>query len=100
VSVSRDDIDRVARLAALSIDEGQLPTLTRQIRSILAYVAQLERVETTADDPEYRPGNHEAPLRSDDVTSVPMHRRLEEMAPEFRDGFFLVPKLEAFEEQG
>lgn len=99
MSVSRDDIDRVARLAALSIDEGQLPTLTKQIRSIIAYVAQLERVETTADDTEYRPGNHQAPLRSDDVTSAPMNRKLEEMAPEFRDGFFLVPKLEAFEEQ-
>ena len=100
MSVSREDIHRIAQLAALSIDERQLPTLTTQIRSIIAYVAQLERVETTADDTEYRPGNHEAPLRADDVTSTPMTRKLEEMAPEFRDGFFLVPKLEAFEDQG
>ncbi len=99
MNVTRDEIERVARLAALSIDEGQLPALTNQIQSIITYVAQLESVESTPDDAEYRPGNHEAPLRADEVTSTPLSRRPEEMAPEFCDGFFLVPKLEAFEEQ-
>lgn len=100
MSVRREDVEQVARLAALSIDDEQLTALTKQIQSIIAYVGQLEGVETTPDDTEYRPGNRDAPLRADEVTSIPLSRQPEEMAPAFRDGFFIVPKLEAFEEQG
>jgi len=100
MSVRRDDVEQVARLAALSIDDEQLAALTKQIQSIISYVAQLEGVPTAPDDIDYRPGNRETPLRADEITPIPLSHPPAEMAPAFRDGFFIVPKLEAFEEQG
>jgi hypothetical protein len=51
VSVSRDEVLKIARLAELHVDEATLPTLVGQMSRILDYVAQIATVagsETSA----------------------------------------------------
>ena len=44
MSVSREEVLRIARLAELDVDEEALPTLAEQMSRILDYAAQLSAV--------------------------------------------------------
>jgi aspartyl-tRNA(Asn)/glutamyl-tRNA(Gln) amidotransferase subunit C len=93
MSVSRQEIERVAALARVGIDATSLDRLTDQISAILDYVAQLEAVDAPADAKPFRPGPGHTPLRADAVDPPPMSLTPEEMAPEFAQGFYVVPKV-------
>ncbi len=102
MSVTREEVERIARLASLAVNDEALPQLTEQIASILRYIALLEEVVDPDDasseqGTEFRPGPPTSPLRSDELESVPLVRPLEDFAPALQDGFFVVPKLEAME---
>ena len=45
LSISRQEVKRIAHLASLAVDEASLAELTRQIGDILQYVAQLDDLE-------------------------------------------------------
>ena len=93
MTVRREEVERVTRLAALAVDEKSLDQLTRQIGRILDYVSQLENVaEDSPDDGRGYPGPRQ-PLREDRVHRVTLGVPLEQLAPSFRDGLFLVPRL-------
>jgi aspartyl-tRNA(Asn)/glutamyl-tRNA(Gln) amidotransferase subunit C len=93
VSVGPADIRRIADLAALEVSDRDLPGLAHDLTRILEYISQLERADATAVEP-FRPGPVRAPFRADKVGSVPLQRRLEDFAPDFRDGFFILPRVE------
>jgi aspartyl-tRNA(Asn)/glutamyl-tRNA(Gln) amidotransferase subunit C len=93
MSVSREEIERVAALARVAVDAASLDRLTTQIGAILDYVAQLEAVDAAEDANAFRPGPGSAPLRRDVVDPPPMTLTPEAMAPEFEQGFYVVPKV-------
>ena len=99
MSVTKADIERIAALAALEVDENALPELTKQIAGILAYVDQLKDAKLR---PEAAPLPHAAeewaPLRSDEVRADALDRRPKEIAPEFKYGLFIVPAIGRIEE--
>jgi aspartyl-tRNA(Asn)/glutamyl-tRNA(Gln) amidotransferase subunit C len=51
MSVSRQDIEKVALLARLQLDEGELSTMTEQLAQIIGYVDLLAEVDTDAVEP-------------------------------------------------
>jgi aspartyl/glutamyl-tRNA(Asn/Gln) amidotransferase C subunit len=92
VNVATARVEEIAQLAALGLDPSALPALTEEIRRILEYVSQLDTVgdgdESIADDP---PGPHQ-PLRDDVPQRTSLAIPLEQFAPVFRDGLFIVPR--------
>ena len=71
---------------------GDVDRLTAQLDGIVAYVGQL----ATLGDPGVGAipvPARAAVLREDRVDPIPLSRPLADLAPEFRDGFFLVPRL-------
>ena len=97
MSVSKDEVLKIARLAELHVDEAALPALVAQMSRILDYVAQIATVTGSESAPPFVAGPDAAPFRADDVRPAPLAFGPAEMAPAFRDGFFLVPRLGAFE---
>lgn len=97
MSVSKDEVLKIARLAELHVDEAALPALVGQMSRILDYVAQIATVSGSETAPPFVPGPAAAPLRADDVRPSPLAFGPADMAPTFRDGFYLVPRLGAFE---
>jgi aspartyl/glutamyl-tRNA(Asn/Gln) amidotransferase C subunit len=97
MSVSKDEVLKIARLAELHVDEAALPALVEQMSRILDYVAQIATVKGIDTAQAIVPGPEAAPLRADEVRPAPLAFGPAEMAPAFRDGFFLVPRLGAFE---
>lgn len=98
MSIGRDEVRHVARLAELAVREDELDRLVSQLNRIVAYVAQLDRLPPERMVEPFLPGPEAVALREDLPGPVPLARPPAELAPEFADGFFLVPRHGAMEE--
>ena len=99
MNIGRDEVLHVAKLAELAVPEGELDRLVEQLNRIVAYVAQLDAVPADRMAEPYQPGPSSVPLREDVEGAVPLARPASALAPEFVEGFFLVPRHGAMEDQ-
>lgn len=90
MSVNRKDVEKIAALAELAVDEATAAQLERQLTRILDYVAQLGEV---TDDTGVAGDERAARLRRDEVAPDPLTRAPREIAPAFHGGLFTVPRL-------
>jgi aspartyl-tRNA(Asn)/glutamyl-tRNA(Gln) amidotransferase subunit C len=97
MSVSRDEVLKIAQLAELEVDEEALPALTEQMSRILEYVAQLSTVAASEAAKPFIPGPDAQRFRPDEVRPWALAFGPPRLAPVFRDGFFVVPRLAQFE---
>ena len=97
MSIGRDDVLHVAKLAELAVREADLNRIVGQLNRIVDFVAQLDQVGDAAPA-LFLPGPAQVSLREDEPGSVPLARPPAEFAPEFADGFFLVPRHGAMED--
>jgi aspartyl-tRNA(Asn)/glutamyl-tRNA(Gln) amidotransferase subunit C len=98
MSIGRDQVVHVAKLAELAVREEDLNRLVDQLNRIVDYVAQLEGAPSDGEAEVVLPGPGQVVLREDMPGSVPLLRPPAEFAPEFADGFFLVPRHGAMED--
>ena len=98
MSITKEEVLRVAGLVELGVPEDQVERLVRDIGSIVDYVSQLEELPTDEDAPRFQPGPAQVSLRQDVVAPVPLALTPAQMAPAFRDGLYLVPRLEGMDE--
>ena len=98
MKIGRDEVLYVARLAELAVAEEELPRLTEQMGRIVEYVAQLGQVPASEQAPPFLAGPDQVPLREDEVRPIPLARGPAAFAPEFVQGFFVVPRLGAMED--
>jgi aspartyl-tRNA(Asn)/glutamyl-tRNA(Gln) amidotransferase subunit C len=99
MSIGLDEVLHVAKLAELAVRENELRRLVDQMNRIVDYVATLDEVpgDRTADP--FLAGPRSVTLREDVEGAVPLARPPAALAPEFRAGFFLVPRHGAMEDQ-
>ncbi|HKA57773.1 MAG TPA: Asp-tRNA(Asn)/Glu-tRNA(Gln) amidotransferase subunit GatC [Gemmatimonadales bacterium] len=97
MSVTRDEVLRIARLAELDVDEETLPELADQMSRILDYVAQLSAVPANGSVKVFVPGPDAIRFRVDEVNPAPLALGPDKFAPAFKEGFFVVPRLDQFE---
>lgn len=97
MSVTREEVLRIARLAELDVEDDALPALAEQMSSILDYVAQLSGVPASDTLKPYVPGPDAIRFRPDEVNPQPLAFGPDEFGPAFKEGFFVVPKLGQFE---
>ena len=90
MSVSRRDVEKIAALAELAVDDVSAAELERQLTRILDYVAQLGEVH---DDTGVAGDERTARLRRDEIAPDPLARTPKEFAPGFQGGLFTVPRL-------
>ena len=98
MSVSREEVLKIAQLAELEVDEATLPALAEQMSRILKYVAQISAVAASEAVKPFIPGPDAVRFRPDEVKPIPLAFGPDQFAPAFKEGFFLVPKLGQFED--
>ncbi|HEX4573973.1 MAG TPA: Asp-tRNA(Asn)/Glu-tRNA(Gln) amidotransferase subunit GatC [Gemmatimonadales bacterium] len=98
MSVTLDEVRHIARLAELDVAEATLPGLAAEMSRILEYIAQISGVPASEGVKPFVPGPDALRFRADEVKPWPLAFGPERLAPAFKDGFFLVPKLGAFED--
>ncbi len=97
MTIGRDDILRVAKLAELDVPAQDVEALAAQIGRIVDYVAQLGDVPAGESAAPFQAGPSAVTMREDVPGSVPLVHDVATFAPEFRDGLFLVPRLGSME---
>jgi len=98
MTIGRDEVLHVAKLAELAVPDAELGRLVDQINRIVGYVAQLNQVPGDRMAEAFIPGSPTVALREDVEGAVQLARPPASMAPESREGFFLVPRHGAMEE--
>lgn len=93
MSITRQDIDHVAKLARLALTEEERQLFTGQMGAILAYVETLNELNT--DD--VQPTSHAVPMqnafRPDVVAPSIGHDRALANAPDTNETYFRVPPV-------
>ena len=92
MSVSRDDVRKVARLARIAVSEDRLEPLAGELNGILAWINQLNEVDVEGVEPMTSVVETVLPLRADIVTDGDRQAEVLANAPRTEDGFFVVPK--------
>ncbi len=93
MSIDRDDIVKVSRLAKIHLNEADIPELTQRINRILSMVDDMQSIDTTGIEPMANPMDAIQHLRDDVVTEKNQREQLMENAPVSEDGLFLVPQV-------
>lgn len=91
MTVSADDVRRLAALAELELPPGEVDRVARELRRILAYVNQLGSHTAVDEAALVVAGPERAPLRPDVVHPIPLDAPLETFACDLRDGHFIMP---------
>ena len=99
MSIGLDEVLHVAKLAELAVNENEIRRLVDQMNRIVNYVAALDEVPGDRTAEPFLAGPQSVALREDVHATVPLVRPLSTIAPEFVDGFFLVPRHGAMEDQ-
>jgi len=93
MSLDRSQVEIVAKLARLKIDESELPDYVDSISNILELVDKMQAVDTTGIEPLANPLDAAQRLRPDVVTEENKRDQLQANAPKAEKGLFLVPKV-------
>jgi aspartyl-tRNA(Asn)/glutamyl-tRNA(Gln) amidotransferase subunit C len=95
--ITEADIQKIAALAHLEITEDELHTLAPQVASVVAYVEQLNELDTSAVEPAIgglTPEGERTESPREDSTRPSLGQRLAlEQAPDPSHGHFRVPKV-------
>jgi aspartyl-tRNA(Asn)/glutamyl-tRNA(Gln) amidotransferase subunit C len=91
--ISRDDVAHLARLARLTLTDGELDSFAGQLDAILAHVGQIQAVDVTGIEATDNPLKDVNVTRPDVVApSLTQDQALAE-APNAVDGRFAVPRI-------
>lgn len=93
MSLSTDDVAKIAHLARLAVQPEESAALGRDLSNILDLVAQMDAVDTGSVEPMAHPLEMAQRLREDAVTEENMRERYQANAPAVENGLFLVPKV-------
>ncbi|ALG69165.1 Asp-tRNA(Asn)/Glu-tRNA(Gln) amidotransferase subunit GatC [Beggiatoa leptomitoformis] len=93
MSLQRKDVEKIAHLARISLSEADIPLYTHNLSNILAFVEQMNSVDTSGILPMAHPLDATARLRPDVVVEINQRDTFQAIAPQVEDGLYLVPKV-------
>lgn len=93
MAIDAATVRKVARLARIAEPEEKLEPLAKELSGILAWIEQLNEVETEGVEPMTTSVAMTLPMREDVVTDGGDSARVLANAPKSEKGFFVVPKV-------
>jgi len=93
MALGPSDVEGIAHLARLAIDPADVDAYARDLSEILAFVDQLEAVDTREVTPMAHPLDMPQRLREDEVTETDRRERFQAIAPAVENGLYLVPRV-------
>ncbi len=93
MSLTHQQLQQVAHLARLQLDEAELPAFQDQLNNILEMVNRLQSIDTQGMEPMAHPLDLVQPLRTDSITEVNQRDSLQSIAPATAEGLYLVPRV-------
>jgi aspartyl-tRNA(Asn)/glutamyl-tRNA(Gln) amidotransferase subunit C len=93
MSLDPATVRRIAKLARIRVEEGQLPRLQAELNGILGWIEQLNEVDVEGVAPLTGGAQMALKLRDDAVTDGGMVEQVLANAPDRAGDFYAVPKV-------
>jgi aspartyl-tRNA(Asn)/glutamyl-tRNA(Gln) amidotransferase subunit C len=93
MSLSTAEVNKIAWLGRLAIDNDKIEAYAHDLSGILDFVEQMSAVDTDAVAPMAHPMDQAQRLRPDAATEPNQRERFQAIAPLVDAGLYLVPKV-------
>jgi|TARA_B110000438_G_scaffold251851_1_gene256537 aspartyl-tRNA(Asn)/glutamyl-tRNA(Gln) amidotransferase subunit C len=93
MSIDKDKIKHISKLARISVDEKKIDDLTKGISSIFKFIEQLNELNTEKVRPLSSILNEPLRVRRDEVNDGKIREKILENSPQKNEDFFVVPKV-------
>ena len=93
MSLSPDDVKRIARLARIETSDAEAQATQAQLNTIFNLIATMQAVDTSGIAPMAHAQEVTQRLRDDIVTETDRHTAFQAVAPAVENGLYLVPKV-------
>ena len=93
MSLSIDDVKRIAHLARIRVDAEQAARYQAQLNGILGLIEQMQAIDTAGIEPMAHTRDVCQRLREDTVTETDRREAFQAVAPQVEAGLYLVPKV-------
>jgi aspartyl-tRNA(Asn)/glutamyl-tRNA(Gln) amidotransferase subunit C len=93
MAIDAATVRKVARLARIAEPEEKLEPLAKELSGIMAWIEQLNEVDTDGVEPMTSAVSMPIPMREDVVTEGGDPEKVLANAPKRANGFFVVPKV-------
>jgi len=93
MSLTPEQVRRVAQLARLEISEGEVASTLAQLNGILSLIETMQAVDTTGVAPMAHAQDVAQRLREDRVSEENRRAAYQAVAPETEAGLYLVPRV-------
>jgi aspartyl-tRNA(Asn)/glutamyl-tRNA(Gln) amidotransferase subunit C len=94
MTLNRQDVEKIAHLARLSITDQEMPVYVKSLSSIVDFVDELSRVQTGDVLPMAHPlDGQQQRLRADVVSESDHHEKYQANAPAVQAGLYVVPRV-------
>lgn len=93
MSIDRDTVKKVAKLARIRATDEQLDDLAPKLNNIMGFIEQLGEVDTDAIEPLANVARKTLELRPDVVDDGDCRGKILANAPDSIEGYFVVSKV-------
>ena len=93
MALDRCEVEKIAHLARLGLDEAEVPQTTQTLNNILGLIDAMQAVDTQGVQPLAHPLEAVQRLRADAVTETNQREAYQAIAPAVENGLYLVPKV-------
>ena len=93
MSIDKDTIKHIAKLARISLDEKKINSLSKDLSSIIKFIEKLNELNTEKTEPLTSIINASLKTRKDEVIDGKIRDQILKNSPEKNEEFFVVPKV-------
>ena len=93
MSLSLDDVKRIALLARIAVTEDEATTALGQLNGIFKLIEELQAVDTKGIEPMSHAQDITLRLRNDVATESDQRELFQSVAPQVEAGLYIVPKV-------
>ena len=93
MSIDKDTVKHIAKLARISLDEKKINSLSKDLSSIMKFIEKLNELNTEKTVPLTSIINASLQSRKDEVLDGKIRDQILKNSPEQNEEFFVVPKV-------
>ena len=93
MSIDKDTVKHISKLARISLDEKKIDSLSKDLSSIMKFIEKLNELNTDKTTPLTSIINASLKSREDEVKDGKIRDQILKNSPESNEEFFVVPKV-------
>lgn len=93
MALTLNDVEKIARLSRLYLDDSEKAQTLQELNDIFAMVEKMQSVNTDGIEPMAHPHEAALRLREDKITETDRAAEYQSVAPEVRNRLYIVPQV-------